>query len=345
MFDWKRPTPASSLDSSFSSLSTSGFAAPATRKAVGCESASPAASVPAFMFAMSFASPLESRSPTCVASASYLPTFIGSPVRPSTVRTPSAQAASRSDCRLMRFRSRPVICMIGSSPSSSIHAEQARGDSLTVAAWLSVTLAASTTGASARAALRTSSASGSTGGPSSAVTVKRPEARTSASMGSQPTHQARGAPRRGGAGGIGQATLGVVQPRLDDLVREDGLHVTILRLRRRTGIGHSHPVFGADPLRARQRVHPVDPRAQARVIVAEGLVLGEDPVERLGVAGVVEHRVLQERERAHVGGADPVAGQEVAVGEQVLEDVHARAHEAGVLRDALRVGIGPVELV
>ena len=45
------------------------------------ESASPAASVPAFMFAMSFASPFESRSPTWVASSSYLPTFIGSPVR------------------------------------------------------------------------------------------------------------------------------------------------------------------------------------------------------------------------------------------------------------------------
>ena len=53
----------------------------------------------------------------------------------------------------------------------------ASGESLTVAAWLSVTLTASTNPASARAFARTSSGSGSTGGPSSAVTTKRPAPR------------------------------------------------------------------------------------------------------------------------------------------------------------------------
>src|SRR3954452_24471 len=51
-------------------------------------------------------------------------------------------------------------------------AEQATGESLTVAAWLSVTLTASTEPASARAPARTISGSGSRGGPSSAVTTK-----------------------------------------------------------------------------------------------------------------------------------------------------------------------------
>src|SRR5262245_46142697 len=82
----------------------------------------------------------------------------------------------------MMFRSRVVSCRIGSSPSSSIHPEQVTGDSFTVAAWLSVTLAASTTFASARAVSRTGSGSGSAGGPTSAVTTNFPEARASASI-------------------------------------------------------------------------------------------------------------------------------------------------------------------
>src|SRR3954454_6867756 len=72
----------------------------------------------------------------------------------------------------MMLRSRPVIWRIGSTPSSMSSAEQATGESLTVAAWLSVTLTASTDPASARAPARTSSGSGSRGGPSSAVTTK-----------------------------------------------------------------------------------------------------------------------------------------------------------------------------
>src|SRR3954451_3148137 len=72
----------------------------------------------------------------------------------------------------MTLRSRPVIWRIGSTPSSMSRAEQATGESLTVAAWLSVTLTASTEPTSARAPARTSSGSGSRGGPSSAVTTK-----------------------------------------------------------------------------------------------------------------------------------------------------------------------------
>src|SRR6476620_1113988 len=72
----------------------------------------------------------------------------------------------------MTLRSRPVIWRIGSTPSSTSSAEQATGESLTVAAWLSVTLTASTEPARARAPARTSSGSGSRGGPSSAVTTK-----------------------------------------------------------------------------------------------------------------------------------------------------------------------------
>src|SRR4051812_21967428 len=72
----------------------------------------------------------------------------------------------------MTLRSRPVIWRIGSTPSSMSRAEHATGESLTVAAWLSVTLTASTEPASARAPARTSSGSGSRGGPSSAVTTK-----------------------------------------------------------------------------------------------------------------------------------------------------------------------------
>src|SRR3954447_23528287 len=72
----------------------------------------------------------------------------------------------------MTLRSSPVIWRIGSTPSSMSSAEQATGESLTVAAWLSVTLTASTEPTSARAPARTSSGSGSRGGPSSAVTTK-----------------------------------------------------------------------------------------------------------------------------------------------------------------------------
>ena len=72
----------------------------------------------------------------------------------------------------MTLRSRPVSWRIGSTPSSISSAEQATGESLTVAAWLSVTLTASTDPASARAPARTRSGSGSRGGPNSAVTTK-----------------------------------------------------------------------------------------------------------------------------------------------------------------------------
>src|ERR1039458_7025729 len=73
------------------------------------------------------------------------------------LRTPSANAPSRSDCSAMTLRSRVVSWIIGASPSSIIHTAHASGDSFTVAAWLSVTLAACTDFANARAVRRTGS--------------------------------------------------------------------------------------------------------------------------------------------------------------------------------------------
>src|SRR5207244_8433348 len=62
---------------------------------------------------------------------------------------------------------------------SSIQTDTASGVTLTVAAWLSVTLAAATCGASFAAVARTGSATGSAGGLSSAVTEKAPAASAS----------------------------------------------------------------------------------------------------------------------------------------------------------------------
>jgi hypothetical protein len=101
-------------------------------------------------------------------------------------------APSSSPCSAMRLRSRAVIWRIGSTPSSTRSADAASADTFTVAAWLSVTLTASTVPASARAAARMAAASGSRGGPNSAVTTKRPAAMASASEDITP-------PRRAGA--------------------------------------------------------------------------------------------------------------------------------------------------
>src|ERR1017187_3243859 len=98
------------------------------------------------------------------------------------LRTPSAHAPSRSDCSAMTLRSRVVSWIIGASPSSIIHTAHASGDSFTVAAWLSVTLAACTDFANARAVRRTGSGTGLAGGPSSAVTTNSPDANTSANV-------------------------------------------------------------------------------------------------------------------------------------------------------------------
>src|SRR5215469_12091257 len=111
--------------------------------------------------------------------SAYLPTLRGSPDRARMFLTPRAQAPRSSACRARMFLSRVVTCMIGSRPCSIIQTETASGVTLTVAAWLWVTLAAATYGASFAAVARTGSATGSTGGLSSAVTEKVPAASSS----------------------------------------------------------------------------------------------------------------------------------------------------------------------
>src|SRR3954464_1810215 len=73
-----------------------------------------------------------------------------------------------------------------------------------------------------------------------------------------------------------------------------------------------------------QRVlaHPVDPRFDTRVAVDRQPAL-QDPVELLLVALFPEHRVLEERERDDVGGAE-VAEQVVAPREERLEEIEGR---------------------
>jgi hypothetical protein len=53
----------------------------------------------------------------------------------------------------------------------------------------------------------------------------------------------------------------------------------------------------------------VDPVLEARVAAVEALVLDQDPVEELVVVRVVEHRVLEERERDAIG--DPEVAEQV----------------------------------
>ena len=139
-------------------------------------SVSPAASVPAFMFATKPASPIESRSPTRLREL-----LVGADLaadRPTSARTdvtPERPGAEQVGLqrqqvavagRHLHDRLEPLL----DHPAPT----HASGDSLTVAAWLSVTLAASTNGASALRGLADRAASGSTGGPSSAVTANTP---------------------------------------------------------------------------------------------------------------------------------------------------------------------------
>src|ERR1022692_4324152 len=89
---------------------------------------------------------------------------------------PIAEADSRSDCSAIRFRSRQVSCMIGSTPAASAARLPAQLASRTVALWLSVIFTASTQPRSSAALRRMGPASAPRGGPSSAVTANRPAA-------------------------------------------------------------------------------------------------------------------------------------------------------------------------
>ena len=87
------------------------------------------------------------------------------------LRTPSAQAPSRSAWIAIRFRSRPVICMIGSTPWSSRMWATAIGAIAIRAAWESVTLNASTWRLKPRARSTSESSDVPFGGVSSLVTT------------------------------------------------------------------------------------------------------------------------------------------------------------------------------
>src|SRR5215469_15912347 len=84
---------------------------------------------------------------------------------------PTDTAPSRSDCSAIRFRSRQVICMIGSMPTSRAAIADAQLDIRTCAPWLSVRFTASTQPSSSRARSFIASADAPRTGDSSEVMV------------------------------------------------------------------------------------------------------------------------------------------------------------------------------
>ncbi len=100
-----------------------------------------------------------------------------SPVSSRMLGMPRAAAEIRSDCRAIRLRSRQVSCITGSTPADFASRLPAKLDSRTWALWLSVTLAASTQPLNRSAFLAIAAGSAPRGGPISAVTTNRPEAR------------------------------------------------------------------------------------------------------------------------------------------------------------------------
>ena len=127
-------------------------------------------SVPPLMPAAAPMTSAETTSKTPLASG-WSPFFGGSPPMKAMFRTPSAHAPSRSAWIAIRFRSRLVICMIGSSPWSSSRWETAIGAIAMRAAWESVTLNASTWRLRPRARSRSESSDVPFGGVSSLVTT------------------------------------------------------------------------------------------------------------------------------------------------------------------------------
>ena len=105
-----------------------------------------------------------------------------SPVISSMFGMPSAEAASSSDWSAIRFRSRQVSCMIGSTPASSAARQPAQPAIRAVAPALSVMFTACTQSRSSAALRVTGSVLAPRGGLTSAVTANSPAARTRASM-------------------------------------------------------------------------------------------------------------------------------------------------------------------
>src|SRR5207249_2079780 len=81
----------------------------------------------------------------------WSPCTMWSPVRQRMLRTPNAAAPKRSLCSAIRFRSRHVTCMIGSTPSRASRAAAAHAAMWTIPAVLSGTFTASTWSRTSRA--------------------------------------------------------------------------------------------------------------------------------------------------------------------------------------------------
>ena len=116
---------------------------------------------------------LESRSNTGLVSG-WSPAFGSSPPSRSRLRMPSAAAPINSPCSARRFRSRQVICRIGSISAPIRIAAAASAPIWARAPAPSVTLTASASPRSGAALRMRSCASQDSGGVTSAVMTKRP---------------------------------------------------------------------------------------------------------------------------------------------------------------------------
>ena len=141
---------------------------------------SPEMNFPSRIPAAIFTRPTPSRSFTFTASG-WLPCFGSSPLMNTKFSRPSAAAPSTSAWSAIRFRSRPVICTIGSTPDSRTRIAAGIAAIAATARLLSVTFTASTAPLSALARRRTTSALALLGGLSSAVTTNSPALRSAAS--------------------------------------------------------------------------------------------------------------------------------------------------------------------
>ena len=103
-----------------------------------------------------------------------------SPRRISTLRTPMAEAPSRSAWSAIRLRSRQVNWRIGSIPAPARMAAPASADMWTIARGPSVTLSASTRPRNGSAASSSSPGAPEAGGTSSAVIANSPFSRVRA---------------------------------------------------------------------------------------------------------------------------------------------------------------------
>ena len=120
--------------------------------------------------------PTESRSYTGL-DWRQSPTTGWSPVRASMVSMPKEAAERTSPIRAIRFRSRPVICKMGSAPARFRWTHRPREEAFRQADCMSVTLMPWTRSLIRAAASSCSVKSNPLGGAISAVTAKRPASR------------------------------------------------------------------------------------------------------------------------------------------------------------------------